>query len=269
MRFSDFEKLGNLYLPKVWNQAGHILMHRRKAFRTLVNGVVFDGTNDYMALGAGLTGLADGKEFTTSYWILFNGGDAAEQSIFEAPGSADGILEINRSAGNVLRVKGADAALTSIQRITTSSTVTADATWHHLLMSYNAATTTQHCYLDGSSDMLQITNLDATIDQDGAEAVIGVQADFATAKLNASIAELWIDNTYVDLSVEANRLKFRSAAGKPVELGATGELAGNGQPLVYCRVRPGDAATVFATNLGSGGTPFAITGALTIAPTSP
>ena len=68
-------------------------------------------------------------------------------------------------------------------------------------------------------------------------------------------------------SVVANRRKYITATVKPVDLGSDGSNPGS-QPIVYLSVRSNDAATVFATNKGTGGN-FSITGALALAATSP
>jgi hypothetical protein len=77
------------------------------------------------------------------------------------------------------------------------------------------------------------------------------------------MADLWIAPgiSLLDGSGDiplATRRKFIDALGKPVFLGANGELATGTAPAVFLS---GDAST-FATNLGTGGA-FATTGTLT------
>ena len=70
--------------------------------------------------------------------------------------------------------------------------------------------------------------------------------------------EWYLTNEYLDLSIEANRLKFRSAAGKPVDLGTDGSTPTGTAPFMYMR-NPYDS---FDTNNGSGGGWFSLTGTL-------
>ena len=88
--------------------------------------------------------------------------------------------------------------------------------------------------------------------------------------LDGYLADLWIaSGQYIDFSVTANRRKFISASGKPVSLGADGSTPTGTAPAVFLRRAPSADPSTFANNLGTGGGPFTITGALTAAPTSP
>jgi hypothetical protein len=87
--------------------------------------------------------------------------------------------------------------------------------------------------------------------------------------LNGCLAEFWLaPGTYLDLTTAANIALFRGADGKPVDLGADGSLPTGSAPLIYLSCRPGDAASAFATNRGTGGD-FTITGSLDVASTNP
>ena len=82
------------------------------------------------------------------------------------------------------------------------------------------------------------------------------------------MAEVWFDDSYIDFSTEANRRKFATAGGKPVDVGTDGSTPTGGQPIIYLSVRPGDAAADFVTNRGTGGN-FTQNGTLSLAGTSP
>lgn len=87
-------------------------------------------------------------------------------------------------------------------------------------------------------------------------------------EFDGDMAEFWLSMTRLDFSVEANRRKFYSATGKPVDVGSDGSTPTGSAPEVYLSVRPGDAAADFVTNRGSGNN-FTQNGTLTIASTSP
>ncbi|WP_192246072.1 hypothetical protein [Mesorhizobium silamurunense] len=85
------------------------------------------------------------------------------------------------------------------------------------------------------------------------------------ATVSGDFADIWFaPGQFIDFSVEANRRKFVDASGKPVYLGANGEMPTGTAPAVFFS---GDA-TGFATNKGTGGA-FTLTGSLTNATTSP
>ena len=73
-------------MPLVASASSEYLQNRRKAFRTpasfTAQTAVFDGTNDYMEKATAPSGIADGKQFTFSCWVRFDGGDGTEQRIF-------------------------------------------------------------------------------------------------------------------------------------------------------------------------------------------
>lgn len=87
--------------------------------------------------------------------------------------------------------------------------------------------------------------------------------------LTGYLADYWIGaGQLIDFSVMANRRKFISASGKPVNLGADGSIPTGTAPAVFLRRAPSGAAATFANNLGTGGD-FTITGSLTNSPSSP
>lgn len=100
----------------------------------------------------------------------------------------------------------------------------------------------------------------------GKEIVIG--SDYGSS-LITDLADFWLaPGQFIDFSIEANRRKFISAEGKPVDLGADGSTPTGTAPAIFFRRDPSAAASTFANNLGTGGA-FAITGTLTNADTSP
>lgn len=92
--------------------------------------------------------------------------------------------------------------------------------------------------------------------------------------LNGYLAEVWIAPTQSLLTAgdisPTSLAKFRDPiTGKPVDLGTDGSLPTGTAPAIYLHQPHGNTdPTQFAVNRGTGGT-FDITGALTIAPSSP
>lgn len=235
--------------------------------RFRVQSVTLDGSNDYLSKVADFDGNADSKNVSGSMWLKFNGGDGSDQYIMNADIANARRPEIYKDTSNKINISyrdpGGGGTFTSAIKTTTS--VTAASGWKHVLWSFNG--TTQHLYLTGASDLTSTANVDATSDLTLSPWAVGADSD-GNAKLNADIAELWIAHgVYIDLSQAANREKFITN-GKPVDLGTDGSTPTGSAPTVYLSVRPGDAATAFATNRGTGGN-FTINGTLDLSATSP
>lgn len=215
----------------------------------VASAATFDGSNDYLSRGAGLTGAADNKFGLVSLWVKRTR-TATDEYLFSDTGSLNVRVYINSSDEAV--VDAYNSASDLIFRIKTTSTIT-DTAWHHLMVSWNhTATKVSHLYLDGASDPnLLVFTEDATVDWTGGDWTIGSVATFN--KLAGCMTEVYVTNEYLDLSNSSNRLKFYNA-GAPVDLGADGSTPTGTQPLVYIRTWTG------SPNAGSGGG-FTINGA--------
>ena len=230
----------------------------------------FDGTNDYMTRGAALTGIVDDPQGILSCWVRFDGGDATGQQIM----SSGGYWQVRKNAANKIFFECVgNGGLQLFDATCDTTTLTADATWHHIGLSwdmnFSAGNKLFSAYIDGTLQSTTKTDADIafSVDYDSAtDFGVGARVD-GLVKLNGCLAEYYFNSVaYLDLST--NLTKFRSAGGKPVDLGATGATPTGTAPIVYQRIADGAAATTFATNLGGGGN-LTITGTLDIASTSP
>ena len=91
--------------------------------------------------------------------------------------------------------------------------------WHHVMISFDMNNIAlRHFYIDGADADNSTTTY--TIGQILAlnrnSLFIGGDDGFGS-DFNGCLAELWVDDTYIDLSVSANRDKFY-LAGAPVDL---------------------------------------------------
>ena len=240
---------------------------------SVVDSADFDGTNDYMTRGAGLTGAADSKLGIISFWCRIDAGDGTTrllQSSATTVGGATQGFRVFANTTNGIEFLGTNAAASSILSITTSTnSVLAGATWRHVLCSFDMSDTAKrHLYLNDVSDLNVATYTNDTIDYTFADWSIGARPDGAV-KVDGCFAEFYLAfGQYLDFSIIANRRRFISANGKPVWLGTDGAIPTGTAPLVYQRVADGAAVATFATNLGTGGN-FSITGTLTAGSTSP
>lgn len=232
---------------------------------------LFDGTNDYMTRGAStdLTGIVDGKAGLFSCWVRFDGRDLT-QSFFLVNLAGTVRFSVEKNTSNNIIVTGKNSAGTTILLLTGtnpySTTVPVPSQWHHILASWDLAATTGYLYIDNASDLLSSTLTNDTIDYVTATPNWAIGANTSgTAKLFATIADMYFTNTYLDISTVANRAKFIDAATlRPVFLGTTGQTPTGSTPLIYLP----NQFSAFQTNLGSGGN-FTVTGALTRGTTSP
>ncbi len=228
------------------------------------NAVQFDGSNDYLTRGAELTGIADGKAGTLSVWLDFTGGDAANQH-FLSNGTTNVALLASRLSTNKFRVFARNSADTIILQIDGDTAFTAASGWIHFLCAWNLATPVARMFInDVNDEAAGATETDDTIDYvDTGEWSFGALTD-GTVKIDADVADFWFDDSFIDISTEANRRLFISPNLKPVNLGETGQLPTGSSPLVFLS----GATTGWESNLGTGGG-FTENGALTDGSSSP
>lgn len=239
---------------------------------SLLDGADFDGTNDYMTRGAGLTGASDSKKGIFSAWLRIDGGDATARVLLASAASIGGAVDsirINLSAGNQFQILGLNSAGTTIFFVTTSGTYAASASWIHLLASWDLSTAgARSIYVNDISDILVSTFTDDTLDYTKSDWSIGAAPSGAN-KFNGCMADIYFaPGQYLDFSIVANRRKFISESGGWVDLGDNGSLPTGTAPLVYQHLAGGEAVANFASNRGTGGN-FTITGTLETASTSP
>jgi hypothetical protein len=231
--------------------------------RYVARAVNFDGTNDYLTRGGGLTGASDGKVGTCSFWAKFNGGDGSLQYIVAFAGGSG--WTVFRYTDNKLYVSGYNPSGSNIVNYNSSGTYLSSSGWNHFLASWDLAAGALQMYVNDATASPMITmNTNDTIDYTTSDWGIGATV-IGASKLNADIADLYVNfATRIDFSIEANRRKFISVEKKPVNLGQNGELATGSQPIIFCQ----GPASNFSTNKGTGGN-FTATGALADSTTSP
>lgn len=204
------------------------------------------GTTNYLVRGAGLTGASDNKTLTFSCWVRLDtlGTQQVILGSTTALGGATGKTRFLINSSNQFACAANNAGGSLILDLL-SSPLTADV-WHHIMCSVDMANpASRHLYVDGVSDMTVSTFTDDTIDHTAADWAVGNWPN-GSDQLEGGLADVWFNNTYIDLSVEENRRKFISSAGNPVLLGAQGEYPTGSQPLVYM-------SGAEWSNLGSGG----------------
>jgi hypothetical protein len=220
--------------------------------------VNFDGTNDYLTRGGILTGAVDGKIGLISFWYRDLGAAGASRRVFHIAATTSVRFSVSRSAGNVLQLIG---------RLTTSDVLNAtfgspgaDTNWHHVIISFNLANSSERAiYLDGvNASPTWNTYTDSLIDFNANVANVG-NAVAGGEKWNGDLAELFFHTpaTWFDITNASNLAKFISG-GAPVDLGSNGSTPLSLQPLVCLN----GATASWHTNVGTAGG-LTLNGALT------
>lgn len=231
--------------------------------RFRVKGIHFSGS-PYLERGSNFSGLSDGTRGTVSFWLRM--GSSTNGDILVIFYSSNGRFTIKRDNSNKIAMNGYASDDFGKLAVISSSSISADGQWHHVLASWNTSSVSNtKLYIDGSAD--GTTNVaSGSIDYTDAPFRIGSLTPGWTGsdRFNGDLAEFWFSPVWIDLSVSANREKFRSTSGKPAYLGPDGSLPTGSDPIIYVT---GPASSA-ATNHGSGGN-FSVSGTLTDASTSP
>lgn len=225
-----------------------------------LNAVQFDGTNDYLVRGAGLTGAADTKVGIMSVWLDMAGGDGSVHTIFRD--DINGLIQITRTTGNKLSLRLVDPTITivSLELVTTTNIVAASG-WQHICAAWNVGAAYAKIFVNGADDTGSPTINNANVDWTRPDFAVGGSAA-GVAKLNANVAQLYL-NTSETIDLAANISKF-ILDGNPVDMGSDGALVTGTAPRVFL-----DGPTAnWHTNKGTGGG-FTENGALTDAATLP
>lgn len=224
--------------------------------------VKFDGANDYLTRGAGLTGASDADAGIFSVWVDFNGTDSNWQYFVTNDGE---YFIIRRNTSNYVEVSMYNSVRGStIFSCTSTVTVTASSGWVHILISWDLSASAAHLYLNDVDRYSAGTLTAGTLDYTWSECTIGARAG-GSNPLDADVADLYLNfGEYLDFSTESNRRKFIDASGKPVDLGSDGSTPTGTAPIIFLS---GETAS-WHTNKGGGGG-MTETGALTDGSSSP
>jgi hypothetical protein len=219
----------------------------------------FDGTNDYLLRGAGLTGAANTTGGAVSFWMKMLPGSANSTQYTVASTSGQNSFEIRRDTAGAVQFVIRNTSATVLVNIKSSNSVFTNASgWKHVMASWTTSgTAVAHLYINGVADLTATTLTTGTCDYDEVNWSIGA-THTGTGRLPALLSEYYFATSYVDLSNSSNRALFiNTATTKPA-----GDLLTNGAPapIVYLRNQVG-ASPSWHTNAGSGGG-FSLTGTL-------
>ena len=224
----------------------------------VAEAIDFDGTNDYL-LANSLTGAADSKTFTLSAWVWPS--SANEVPIYAAArnnlGTVNFYVYVTNSQELTI-LAYASGSTTQILNVNLPASAFAKNTFNHLLISFDmASTSNRRIYINDvavSPTYSVYTNTPLLFSTNTYRNAVATEYIFNTAnsKANGRLSNIFLDYTYRDLSITANRRLFITADLKP----AAGQAALN--PILYL---PMSDPTAPGVNAGTGGN-FTLTGTI-------
>ncbi len=209
--------------------------------------VDFDGVNDYLSRSSDLTGNADGKTFTFSMWVyVINQGDPNGFYVSsDSVGSGIGFFAQRSSDGFYLRGYNAGGASIFFLQTAPNAVYLSEKTWCHILVSVDLTNPSNRA-IRINDEVVSATWTHYTNDNiDFSKATHLVGTTWDGGKYKERLSNIFLDYTYRDLSVEANRRYFITADRKPA---ASNAVLTSG--IIYLPMN--DPATAHI-NLGTGG----------------
>ncbi len=190
----------------------------------------------------------EGTQVTLSFWVQRIGGIGNNlayvfdfghigKATYYAPNNFGIIFEDPSSADDIVR-----CALTP---------AVTDNEWYHYLVSFDLSDVNKrHFYINDAPATANCVfyNTAETMKFNRTEILrVGIRGNI-TSSVNGNVADFWFDpNTYMDLTIEANRRKFIDARGYPVHLGDNGENVTGVSPEIFLSGKKSD----WLTNKGS------------------
>lgn len=216
----------------------------------VADAIDFDGATDYLSRSSDLVGNADGKTFTFSAWV-------------DTRTTGDGVLygveggfftfEIQTSGGlkRLVFAGSTTAGVTNLLAWTNYGEIPVNS-FAHVLVSVDLSNSSNRRVFVNDVDITSSVtwNNYSNSDIDRTRVPLGVGGFVGVFKYPGRLSHVFLDYTYRDLSIEANRRLFITADRKP----AANQVALN--PILYL---PLNDPTQPGKNLGTGGD-FALNG---------
>lgn len=228
---------------------------------------VFDGSDAVRYAGIA-NNVVDGKTFTISIWVNFEGSDGVAKHIWEIASTASPRLSLVKGTDNYIYINGYSSGGTLRLQVRTTSTFTAASGgwdgdgWHHAFICMNTANAAQcKIYINGVEEGVILTR-DSSADLDlapssGPRYCVGSSGgDTAGLRLNAALAELVFYDTFHDIPTA-----FYSGTN-PADLGANGSVPTGSAPDFYYS-RNGQGEDWKTDSSGNGHTLSTVNGTLT------
>ena len=174
---------------------------------SVADAIDFDGATDYLSRSSDLVGNADGKTFTFSAWVWPNNTGSASR-VYACTNSGAARFSVSYNTGT-LTVSGVNSTGTTVLSAASTNVVLPLNSFSHVLVSMDlTSASNRSIYVnDVSVAVTWDTYTNDAIDFTLAEHGIGEAIGFGQ-KVKGRLAHLYLDYTYRDLSIEANRRIF-------------------------------------------------------------
>jgi hypothetical protein len=199
----------------------------------------FNGSSQYLRRTTDFTGAANSKIILVSLWFKYTTTLNSKAIMYFRIGGLKVAIDFD-----VTTLKGMFRDLYNNQAATFTSNATyTEGQWYHLCISFNSANSAQRAvYLDGASisglSWSSYSNYEVFLAGYITEG-LGVGADVdGNWKWSGALSEVWFsgfETSWFDITNATNLQKFRSAAGKPVDLGVDGSTPTGTKPLFYLK----------------------------------
>lgn len=214
------------------------------------NATTFAGDGQAYLQNTASFGGADGNTGIFSVWVKPNASGTIERIIY----STAGHVRMARVSDNTVEIVLTDSAGTTLIHANSTGTITADGNWHHVIASWDRATDNNITFaVDGTTGTTITTFLSTAEDPDPIDYELflwNIGGLGGTDDMNGCLSEVYIaPNQFIDLTVQANREKWRSSGGSPVDLGSDGSTPTGTAPRGYFK----NEFSTFTTNSGTGG----------------
>jgi hypothetical protein len=196
-----------------------------------------------------------GGAFTLSFWFQFNP-NLAKMYIFNTSSTFnDASIEVTVTNGGAIQIYIQNQVGTVCKNLLGSPSLT-PGEYYSVLVSAQQTVGSTLMYVDDVP--ISLSGTDGSLSWD-----TGAATDIALLNSTSNLlsgasgwvrnADLWIDNTYSDFTVEADRRKFVTADVKPVDLGVNGETPYGSPPQIFFGSAYVAANWNSGINLGGGG----------------
>lgn len=248
----------------------------RSPYFSKVNNREYVNTTRFTQRGESITNFNSDALYTSSFVTT-----SSQYNLFSfwikcfEPSPAGAVFVYSPSSVNTLfsLVVNADSTLTVNKLVTgigfnesygaTSAPIGNILGWRHFLVRLDAAPSDPKRYditiyiddqqaFNGSTIWTEPTHSLTTftaISELSLFASADLSAGTQKSEVNAEVAEMYMHDVDLDITQEANRRKFITSAGRPVDLGVDGSTPTGSQPLIYLK----NDYTTIGTNSGSAG----------------
>lgn len=253
-----------LYAPAVcWALPPTVFFRRvsETAAPVVVNTATFNGSSYLRASATGVGNLTDGTTYTASFWVNITGAGTAYNTFSIADSAGSSRLIISWASGKV-RFRAWNDTAVAVADLLGSQTLSTN-TWYHVYWCVNTTSSAlTKLYINGVEDTsLTETVLSGTMDLNNNSGyrftVAGSGAGTPTQLLVGSLAELWMNDSYLD------QLSAFFVGGAPVSLGTNGELPTGATPTFYFSSNGSGNSWRNMGTAGGTAPSFTITGSLT------